>query len=451
MVPLTMEDFRSVFGLLEEGIVISDKERRILFLNRAAERITGHPAGLVVGRKCYDVFQSDLCHTECKLLQALETGRQIVAPTVMLKNAKGELVYIRGVSTPLGEKGNFKGVAQIFSDVTEIVSLRRHLVTQYSEPTFITESPQLLETLDTLPDLARSDVPVLILGETGTGKEVLAKEIHSQSYRKKAPFIRVNCGALPDNLLEAELFGTVPGAYTDAKKARKGRLEAAEGGTVFLDEIADMTLPMQVKVLRVLQEKTYEPLGTSRTRRADVRFISATNRDLLEMVEKGEFRKDLYYRINTMIVPIPPLRDRTEDVPVLISHFLKKHSFLKGKDIRTVDAEAMDILLQTSWPGNVRQLEHVIEHAFVLAKGRTIGVDHLPRELRADLASRGLPSLEVPGRLGNVRMTEKQAILSSLKRFNWNKVLASEELGISRSTLWRKMKAHQIPLSPFAE
>ncbi len=451
MVNLDVDDFRSVYDLLEEGIVISDKERRIQFLNRAAERITGHSAESVVGRKCYDVFQSDLCQTECKLLQALKTGREIVAPTVMLKNARGDLVYIRGVTTPLGEKGGFKAVAQIISDVTEIVNLRSHLVTQYSEPTFITESPLLLETLDRLPDLARSDVPILVLGETGTGKEVLAKEMHLQSYRRKSPFIRVNCGALPDNLLEAELFGTVAGAYTDAKKARKGRLEAAEGGTVFLDEIGDMTLPMQVKVLRVLQEKTYEPLGTSRTRRADVRFISATNRDLAEMVEKGEFRKDLYYRINTMIVPIPPLRDRPEDIPVLISHFLKKHSFLMGKNIRTFDSEAMDILLQASWPGNVRQLEHVIEHAFVLAKSHCIGVEHLPRELRADITPQDRPISETTGFTGNVRMTEKRAILAVLERFNWNKVLAAEHLGISRSTLWRKMKSHQIPLSPSAE
>lgn len=448
MIPLNIEDFKSVFGLLEEGVVISDKDRRIRFLNRAAERITGHSAEEVMGRKCYDVFQSDLCHSDCKLLKAMETGHQIVAPTVMLKNAKGEVVFIRGVTTPLGKEGNFKAVAQIISDVTEIVSLRRHVVSRYADPSFITGTPQLLQLLEMLPDLAASDVPVLILGETGTGKEVLAKEIHYQSRRKDARFVRVNCGALPDTLLEAELFGTVAGAYTDAKKARKGRLEVAEGGTVFLDEIGDMTLATQVKVLRVLQEKTYEPLGTSRTRRADVRFISATNQNLAEMVEKGEFRKDLYYRINTMVIPIPPLRNRRDDIPLLVNHFLKKHSFLTGKDIRTVDPEVMDILMHASWPGNVRQLEHVIEHAFVLAKGQEISVDHLPAEFKLALTLQGNVSMVAQSSMDSIRSAEKRAILACLSRYNWNKVLASEDLGISRSTLWRKMKAHRIPLSP---
>ncbi|MFH1116083.1 MAG: sigma 54-interacting transcriptional regulator [Pseudomonadota bacterium] len=449
MIRLDIEDFKTVFGFLEEGVVISDKDRRIRFLNRAAERITGHSAEQVVGRKCYDVFQSDLCHSDCKLLKAMESGEEIVAPTVMLKNGRGELVYIRGVTTPLGEDGNFKAVAQIISDVTEIVSLRRHVVGSYAEPSFITGTPQLLQMLEMIPDLAASDVPVLILGETGTGKEVLAREIHYQSRRKGARFVRVNCGALPDTLLEAELFGTVAGAYTDAKKARKGRLELAEGGTVFLDEIGDMTRATQVKVLRVLQEKTYEPLGTSRTRRADVRFISATNQNLAEMVEKGEFRKDLYYRINTMVLPIPPLRNRREDVPRLVSHFLKKHGFLTGKDIRTVDQEVMDILMHASWPGNVRQLEHVIEHAFVLAKGQELSVHHLPAEFRPDLKLQSDVADGAPASVDTVRSAEKQAIIACLRRHHWNKVLVSVELGISRSTLWRKMKSHRIPLSPF--
>ncbi len=448
MIPLNIEDFKTVFGLLEEGVVISDKDRRIRFLNRAAERITGHSAEQVVGRKCYDVFQSDVCHSDCKLLRAMETGEEIVAPTVMLKNAKGDIVYIRGVTTPLGEHGNFKAVAQIISDVTEIVSLRRHVVSRYAEPSFITGTPQLLALLEMIPDLAVSDVPILVLGETGTGKEVLAKEIHHQSHRKDARFVRVNCGALPDALLEAELFGTVAGAYTDAKKARKGRLELAEGGTVFLDEIGDMTLATQVKVLRVLQEKTYEPLGTSRTRRADVRFVSATNRNLAEMVEEGQFRKDLYYRINTMVVPIPPLRDRREDIPLLVNHFLKKHSFLTGKDIRTVDHEVMDILMHASWPGNVRQLEHVIEHAFVLAKGQEVSIDHLPEEFRPDSMLPSDFTSGAPASVGNIRSAERQAILACLRRHQWNKVLVSEELGISRSTLWRKMKTLRIPLTP---
>lgn len=447
MVPMDDKNLQRIFSSLEEGVMITDTERRILFLNPVIERTIGYSAEKVIGRKCFEVFHSHFCHSRCKLFEALETGHEIAAPKITFKNGKGELVCFRGVIIPLGERGNFKGVAQIILNITKIISLTQPLQRQYSPSSFVTKTPALSDLLDILSDLARSDVPILILGETGTGKEILARQIHRESLRSDAPFVRINCGALPDSLVEAELFGTVAGAYTDAKRARKGRLEVAEGGTILLDEIGDMTPSMQVKVLRVIQEKTYEPLGSSTTRRADVRFISATNQDLAKMVEEGRFRKDLFYRINTALVPVPPLRDRREDIPPLVDHFLKKYTVLTGKDVRTVDANVMDILMQASWPGNVRQLEHVIEYAFVLVKGREISVDHLPQELTSDRAGQGSPLGEESPFSENIKSTQKEMILTTLKRHRWNKVSASRDLGISRSTLWRKMKFLSIPLS----
>ena len=447
MVRLTKNDLEEILNSLEEGVIISDANRLILFINSGAEKITGHRSNKVVGRYCYDVFNSNHCHSDCKLLKALEEEREILAPEVILEKAKGGKVPIRGRTFPFKSGDDFKGVIHIFTDISEIVSLRKQLDQHYAHPNFITKCPQMLEVMAIMPELSKSDVIILITGETGTGKEILAQSIHYESDRKDAPFVRVNCGALPDNLLEAELFGNVAGAYTDSKKARKGRLEMAEGGTIFLDEIGDMTPGMQVKFLRVIQEKTYEPLGSSTTKRADVRFISATHQELPKMVEEGKFREDLFYRINTMIINIPPLRDRLEDIPLLVNHFLKKYNFLTGKDIRSVHTRVMDVFMDAPWPGNVRQLEHAIEHAFVLANGDEIQLNHLPRDLRVNYSELREAFPDKSSLSTNLHLTQKEIIISCLKKHNWNKVSASQELGVSRSTLWRKMKTLQIPIS----
>jgi transcriptional regulator with PAS, ATPase and Fis domain len=379
-------------------------------------------------------------------LEALEAGKPIFAPEVMIKNSKGQDVPIRGRTFPFGDGEQFKGVVQVISDISEILSLRRQI--DERRPTdFITKCPRLLEVLGSVQEWAESDVPVLILGETGTGKEILARSMHKRSHRKDGPFVMINCGALPDDLLESELFGHVAGAYTDAKKARKGRLRMAEGGTLFLDEIGDMSSRMQIKLLRVLQEKTYEPLGSSETQYCDVRFLSATNKDLHQMLERGSFREDLFYRINTMVIHIPPLRERLEDIPLLLSHFMSKYNLSTGKKIHSIHEKALEALTNFLWPGNVRQLEHAIEHAFVLCKGDEMMPHHLPKEIFQNSSV----ALKVPASESSLSinrgLTEREIILGCLRKCRWNKVMTSQELGISRSTLWRKMKAYHIPVS----
>jgi len=276
---------------------------------------------------------------------------------------------------------------------------------------------------------------VLIVGESGTGKELFAHAIHKLSRRKDGPLIKVNCSALPETLLESELFGYVKGAFTDAKKDKPGRFKLAEGGTIFLDEIGDVSVAVQVKLLRVIEQKEFEPLGATYTEKVDVRIIAATNRDLEEMVKDGRFREDLYYRLNVMKVELPPLRERRDDIPLLVEHFIQKYNKKMGKEIEGVSEEAMRLLLNHTYPGNVRELENILEHAFILCKGRIILPEHLPHYLHAKAPS--LPA-------ASLREWEREMIKEALRRSGGNITSAARELGIHRTTLWRKMKKYHL-------
>jgi transcriptional regulator with PAS, ATPase and Fis domain len=292
---------------------------------------------------------------------------------------------------------------------------------------------------DLLPQIAPSDATVLIHGETGTGKELLARAIHNLSPRKDRPFVPVNCGALPDTLLESELFGHVKGAFTGAGRDKPGRFARAEGGTVFLDEIGDISPAMQVRLLRVLQERTYEPLGGTRTLRANVRVIAATHRDLPSLIRKGVFREDLFYRLNVVKLDLPPLRKRTEDIPLLIEHFVERFNRRQGKSVAGIAPEALALLMAHDYPGNVRELENIIERAFVLCRSGMIDPSHLPHELTgrsAAPASRAGDTLAI-----QVRAVETQALRSALDRHGGNRLAAARELGLPKSTFFRKMKA----------
>jgi transcriptional regulator with PAS, ATPase and Fis domain len=290
-----------------------------------------------------------------------------------------------------------------------------------------------------LPDVAMSDSIVLIQGESGTGKELLAKAIHNLSSRADKPLITVNCGAIPDTLLESELFGYNAGAFTGAKKNKPGRFALADGGTIFLDEIGDVSPSLQVRLLRVLQEKTFEPLGAVSSRKVDVRVIAATNKNLQAMVESGEFREDLYYRIKVFIFNLPPLRERREDIPLLVENFITRFNRLKGKDIAGLSGLSMSAFMQHDWPGNIRELENAIEHAFILCHGSLIEPVHLPEPFRSLHQSESV----VPAGL-KLDEIEVHVIREALKRNNYRKLQTARELGISKTTLWRKMKEHGL-------
>jgi transcriptional regulator with PAS, ATPase and Fis domain len=287
-----------------------------------------------------------------------------------------------------------------------------------------------------LPAVAASDSTVVVLGASGTGKELVARAIHDLSQRSKKPFVAINCGALPDALLESELFGHKAGAFTDARRDKPGRFALAEGGTVFLDEIGDVSQAMQIRLLRVLQERVYEPLGSVSPVQADVRVIVATHRDLGDLVAKGQFREDLYYRINVMSIDLPPLCDRMEDVPLLIEHFVGRFNRAQGKDVVGVSDEALGVLMRHRFPGNVRELENIIEHAFILCRGGMIELQHLPRKLLEEV---GPASLQPPG--ASLRSIEAFHIADALRRHGGNRKAAAEELGIHRSTMFRKIRA----------
>jgi transcriptional regulator with PAS, ATPase and Fis domain len=294
-----------------------------------------------------------------------------------------------------------------------------------------------------LEQVAESDTTVLIEGESGTGKELFAKAIHSMSHRKDGPIITINCGALPDNLLESELFGYKAGAFTDAKKDKAGRIALANGGTLFLDEIGDISPALQIRLLRVMQEKTYEPLGSTKTEKADVRFVTATNKELESLVKEKKFREDLYYRINVLKLQLPPLRDRKGDIPLLVSHFINRFNDLKGKNIQGLNPEVLPFLMSHNFPGNIRELENIIDYATVVCKNDHIGVEHLPDYLVQD--SKNKKIIESGGKKnGKLKEMESSYIYNALEKNNWNRRATAMSLGIHPTTLWRKIKQLQI-------
>ncbi|MGQ9824808.1 MAG: sigma-54 interaction domain-containing protein [Desulfotomaculales bacterium] len=424
---------------ITDGVFTVDRAFRVTSFNRAAEKITGIPRKEALGRFCWEVFRASICETECALKKTLETGRPVVGRAVYIVNAAGKRIPI-SISTGLlrNARRQVIGGVETFRDLSLVEELEKELQGKYTFADIISKNHKMQELFKILPDVAQSDSTVLITGPTGSGKELLARAIHSLSPRSAGPLVAVNCAALPDTLLEAELFGYEAGAFTDAKKSKPGRFARAEGGTLFLDEIGDVSPALQVKLLRVLQEKEYEPLGAVRPVRANVRVLAATNRDLGELVEKGLFRRDLYYRINVVTLRLPPLSERREDIPLLVEHFVNRFNILKGKDIAGVSEEALAVLMRHDYPGNVRELENIIEHAFVLAKGGLIGLEHLPAYLQN--AAPG-PSFSGGETLAQI---EARAIREALARNAYRRLVAARELGIDKTTLWRKMKRYGI-------
>ncbi|HBB17946.1 MAG TPA: Fis family transcriptional regulator [Syntrophus sp. (in: bacteria)] len=432
-----------ILDSIADGVFTIDDNWRITSFNRAAEQITGVLREDAVGQHCKDVLKADVCEKGCILRKTIQSGKSIVNRTVHIVDAAGSRLPI-SISTALlkDEQGRIIGAVETFRDISVEEKLRKAIAERYSFEDIISKNHRMHQLFDILPDVAGSASTVLLEGESGTGKELFARAIHHLSPRKKQPFIAVNCGALPDTLLESELFGYKAGAFTDAKKDKPGRFRLAERGTLFLDEIGDISPALQVRLLRVLQEKTYEPLGSVETVPSDVRIIAATNRRLQELVKEGKFREDLYYRIHVIRMELPPLRDRMEDIPLLADHFIHHFNVLQKKVIAGLSGEALACLVSYDYPGNVRELQNVIEHAFILCKSGLIEPHHLPENL---CLYRGMES---SGRNETMNMKDLEAVFitNMLRRHQWNRIKTAKALGIHKSTLFRKIKALNIKI-----
>ncbi len=434
----------AVLESISDGVFTVDGDWKITSFNRAAEEITGVGREEAIGRRCSEVFRSSMCGSDCALEKTLKTGRPVIGKSCYIVHADGERVPI-SVSTAVlkDPSGKVIGGAETFRDLSEIEALRRELDGRFHAGALRSNSPVMRRIFEILPAIAASPSTVLILGETGTGKELVARTIHDISPRSRGPFVAINCAALPDSLLESELFGYRAGAFTGAVRNKPGRFAMASGGTIFLDEIGDISPALQVRLLRVLQEKTYEPLGGTRPEKTDARVIVATNRDLAREVREGSFREDLYYRINVVRVELPPLRNRKEDIPLLAGQFVERFNRIHGKSIEGVDAEALSLLIAHEWKGNVRELENVIERAFILCDGGMIGISHLPAELR----SKGADGAAGPDLRSARDVMSAQAVLAALERNGFNREAAARDLGVHRTTLYRTIKrlGIQIP------
>jgi PAS domain S-box-containing protein len=433
----------AILESISDGVFTVDASWRITSFNRAAEKITGIPRTEAIGKPCSEVFRSSMCETACALRRTLKTGKPVIGRSGYIVDARGERIPI-SVSTAVlrDARGRVMGGAETFRDLSDIEALRRELEGRFRVGDIASHSPLMQRVLEALPAVAARPSTVLVLGETGTGKELVARTIHELSPRRKGPFVAVNCGALPDTLLESELFGYKRGAFTGASQDKPGRFALAKGGTLFLDEIGEVSPALQVRFLRVLQDRIYEPLGSTRSETADARVIVATNRDLAERVRAGAFREDLYYRVNVVRVELPPLRRRKEDIPLLVEQFVERQNRLQGKSVAGVTPGALSLLMAHDWPGNVRELENAIERAFIHCGGGNIGIEHLPEELTARARAR-----EGAGGIRSVRdSVEAQAIRSALARSGFNRAAAARELGIHKTTLFRKLKLLDIVL-----
>ncbi|MBN2055286.1 sigma 54-interacting transcriptional regulator [bacterium] len=439
---LCREESAVVLDAISDGVFTIDQDFKISFFNRAAERITGVNREEALGCSCWEVFRTNICEQNCVLRRTFEQRAPVMDEQVVIVRADGRRIPI-SVSTGLllDTNGAIIGGVETFRDITEIVQLRKEVEARFSFEDMISRNHRMHELFAILPEIAESESTVLIEGESGTGKELLARALHNLSPRRTAPLVAVNCGALPDTLLESELFGYEAGAFTDARRRKPGRFAMAEGGSLFLDEIADVSPAMQIRLLRVLQERTYEPLGATSSIQSDVRILAATNKDLEEEMRAGRFRQDLYYRINIIRIVLPPLRERKEDIPLLAAHIIERMSKLRNKHIEQISRDALSAFMRHDWPGNIRELENAIEHAFILCHEEEIQLRHLPRQFIRHGAD---DSLE--GQPATLQEVEEAAIRRALERNDWRRSATAAELGIDASTLWRKMK--RLRLTP---
>ncbi len=433
---VSYEFTQDILDSLAEGIYTVNKDFRIISFNRAAERITGYRREEVLGKFCKNILNSQRCLKDCPIARVLENGENLqgVENTLITKNSKeipiimNSAVFRNGQFVPVG------GVVS-FRDMSYLENIQSSLIKQSQFHGIIGQCKSMREIYTLIREIADTNSSVLIMGESGTGKELVANAIQAENNRAEKPYIKVNCSVFPPQLLSSELFGHVRGAFTDARSNRVGRFEMADGGTIFLDEIAEMPLQMQLQLLRVLQEGTFERVGESITRKVDVRIIAATNVDIETAIAEGKFRDDLYYRLNVIPIYVPPLRERKDDIAYLIRHFINKFSLTSQKKITDIDDEALECLITYSWPGNIRELENAIEYAFARSNTNIIHLSKLPPNIKKQRGIMGRVHSPINGD------TQKSELLRLLEEYHWNKSVVAKKLSIGRTTLWRKMKA----------
>ena len=425
-----------ILDSLGEGLITVDKEFKVTFFNRAAEQITGYKREETVGKLCKLVLDSDLCEIQCPIAMILETDQNIYDHTSKIKLADGNRKSIKmnaavlknGNGTPTGGVISFRDLSE-----REVITKESKSISNFYG--IIGHGKVMQEVFELINEISDSDAAVLIQGESGTGKEMIANAIQATSRRKNKPFIKVNCSVFPENLLASELFGHVKGAYTDAINDRPGRFELADGGTIFLDEVAEMSPQTQMQLLRTLQEGTFERVGESIPRKTDVRVIAATNINIDEALKTGKLREDLYYRINVIPIFIPPLRQRKEDIPYLVKYFIEESSKVYGKNTNDITNAALDILTNHNWPGNIRELENVIEYAVVRSKNKNfVTKDSLPSYLN------NIPKPIHKMHPKEYKKENAAELVRLLEKHQWNRTKVAEELGIGRTTLWRMLK-----------
>ena len=426
------KNLEQILDHLPEGIIGHDRNRRIIYFNRAAEAITGFSKDELLGRDCHEIFGVPFCGRQCSFCdQPPETWTKLSYPVNIVTKA-GEPKQIQmSVVGMTDEQGHFIGVLASMQDITSLVGVKIWTEKSIGFAGIVGRHPKMIQIFKQIKILAENDYPVLITGETGTGKELVAAAIHSESRRSRGPFVPVNCGALPEGVVESELFGHVKGAFSGAIRDKKGRFELAHRGTIFLDEVAELPKNMQVKLLRVLENGAFERVGGERTVAVDVRVISATNRDLKREVEKGKFRADLYYRLNVVPLHLPPLRERRDDIPLLVEHFLKLAE-KRGQKTAPFAPAALALMRQYPWPGNVRELQNAVHFGLARCDGALVGPQDLPPELRQDAPQRG-PA----GKL------DLESVQAALKQSGGNKVKAARLLGVGRATLYRFLMSHE--------
>ncbi|UCH81729.1 MAG: sigma 54-interacting transcriptional regulator [Nitrospiraceae bacterium] len=431
----------SIIESLADGVFTVDKQLRIKSFNKGMEILTGLKESDVTGLTCKEVLSADNCEGNCPFAHTLRMGYGIANVKERISSQGGDTVPVFMSTAFLKNESGENDLIATVKDLSEIERLRRDMNERYQLSNIIGKSSQMQQIFELIEVLGDADCAILVEGESGTGKELASRAIHHESHRRSKPFIKVNCSAIVEGLFESELFGHVKGAFSGAIKNKAGKFEIAHQGTIFLDEIADMPISLQPKLLRVLQDKEFERVGDNKTRKVDVRIIAATNKRLIEEVEAGRFRKDLYYRLCVVPLVMPALRDRKEDIPLLVNHFLEKCHINNPNRPKVTDVtpSALTAILDYDWPGNIRELENAIEHAYIRTRSDMIDRDSLPESITGSTGIKS-HSIEFDDTTVTINMIQRHYIDELMKKYNGNKSLVAKDLGISRTTLWRRLK-----------